>query len=362
MAANVLVLEVTDGPFKGKLIVVKSGESIRVGRTTKAEIAFADTYLSGLHFALDCKPDGARVRDLKSRNGTKLNGEYIQEAELNAGDKVFAGETEFVVRIESTGPLEAAQILARSLHGSKKVKKSRTSIMRPEPEEPTYEVPPKPVPAEPVQPAPVAPEVTVKDPPVSSPETSTPMAQVAAEIILSSFESATPEGRLFHILSNQSHHLMALIDAIRDGSVLEFLKTPGLEYSSLYTNNANATIAPYLVKLPPRSKELKQIIQKGWGHGWGVFLTCPTSLPQLFDYLRSTLMVTMPDGTELFSRFYDPRFFREFFEGCSSVEAEKFFGPISSYFVEDERREILLQYINTEKGPEKKGHLLTEIV
>jgi hypothetical protein len=187
------------------------------------------------------------------------------------------------------------------------------------------------------------------------------MVQLAPEIALSPFESVTPEGRLFKILSSETDHLIALVDAIRDRSALEFLKTPGLEYSSLYTNNANPTIAPYLVNLPAHSEVLKQIIQKGWGRGWGVFVTCPFPLATLCNYFRSALMVTMPDGTELFSRFYDPRFFRDFFEGCSRAEAEKFFGPISSYFVEDERPEILLQYTITEKGTEKKGHLLTDL-
>jgi hypothetical protein len=152
---------------------------------------------------------------------------------------------------------------------------------------------------------------------------------------------------------------MALIDGVHDPQVFELLRGTAEEYRSLYRGDQNAAVAPYLVRLPPRSDLLKQMVQKGWGREWGVYLTCPLSLSELREFFRSSLMVTMPDGMELFSRFYDPRFFRAFLESCSAAEAEKFFGPITSYFMEDERPEILLQFKRSRKGAEKKGHLLS---
>ena len=152
---------------------------------------------------------------------------------------------------------------------------------------------------------------------------------------------------------------MALVDAVRDARVLDLLRGAKEENQSLYRRDRNAAIAPYLVRLPPRSKLLKQMIQLGWGHGWGVYLSCPLSLPDLREYFRTSLMLSMPDGTELFSRFYDPVFFRGFLEGCTAAEAEKFFGPITSYFIEDERPEILLQFTRSKTGAEKRGHFLS---
>jgi len=64
---------------------------------------------------------------------------------------------------------------------------------------------------------------------------------------------------------------------------------------------------------------------------------------------------------ELFSRFYDPIFFRTFLQTCTADEAEKFFGPITSYFMEDERPEILLQFTKSKTGAAKKGHLLSDL-
>jgi hypothetical protein len=72
-------------------------------------------------------------------------------------------------------------------------------------------------------------------------------------------------------------------------------------------------------------------------------------------------MVRLPDGVELFSRFYDPRFFRAFLNSCTAAEAERFFGPVSSYFIEAEKPEIVLQFTLTTGGVEKKGHLLSEL-
>jgi hypothetical protein len=69
-------------------------------------------------------------------------------------------------------------------------------------------------------------------------------------------------------------------------------------------------------------------------------------------------MITMPDGQEFFSRFYDPRFFRGFLRGCTPAEAERFFGPINSYLMEAENADILLQFTKCDRGVETKERLL----
>src|SRR5215471_12695048 len=97
-----LVLEIVSGSNRGKQIRVEAGETVRVGRARPAEVPLGDTFMSGLHFALQCDTRSCRVRDLNSRNGTKVNGELIIEAPLRDGDQVFAGRTNFSVRLEST--------------------------------------------------------------------------------------------------------------------------------------------------------------------------------------------------------------------------------------------------------------------
>src|SRR6058998_1812982 len=98
-----VVLEVVKGPDPGRLIEVGLDEVVRIGRTSKANVVMGDNFMSGTHFSVECSSKGCHLRDLKSRNGTKLNGELIIEAPLKNGDRVFAGSTDFIVRIEE-GP------------------------------------------------------------------------------------------------------------------------------------------------------------------------------------------------------------------------------------------------------------------
>src|SRR2546425_10401232 len=102
-----LVLEIISGPLQGKKIEAKAGETVSIGRTPKASNPVADNFMSGAHFAVECDANGCRLRDLNSRNGTKLNGELVTEAVLKDGDRVYAGRTDFVVRIEAVPKTES---------------------------------------------------------------------------------------------------------------------------------------------------------------------------------------------------------------------------------------------------------------
>jgi pSer/pThr/pTyr-binding forkhead associated (FHA) protein len=403
-----LVLEVVSGPLAGERIAAEESQVVRIGRAPNSDVALADSFLSGEHFAVECGLQGCRLRDLNSRNGTKLNGEMITEAALNHGDRIYAGRTDFIVRIENPpkGVVVPEQVAespkpADPVAVAQKPSSSREQARKPSAKPVALELPPRegspadktsskstkePPPASDIakassaskvpevkQSAP-APVVTPKHqpppaleraqlekkpaPPIQSKPHPAPSTVIPADA-LNSYEAATPDGRLLHILSSQSQTLMALIDATHDARVLELLRGAREESQSLYRGEQNAAIAPYLVHLPPRSELLKQMIQKGWGHEWGVYLTCALPLAELRAYFRTSLMVTMPDGMELFSRFYDPAFFRVFLETCTAEEAEKFFGPVTSYFMEGDRPEITLQFTRSNTGAEKRGHLLS---
>ena len=375
-----LVLEVVSGPAKGRRIEAEAGQTISIGRTKKSNVALGDNFMSGVHFAVECRTKGCQVRDLKSRNGTKLNGELITESVLKDGDRLFAGRTDFIARVERTAkeaagfqPGAASQPAlkrGRQKSGpqqevSKRVEQSvisGTQSAKPQSKTPSA-VPPAPrieTKAAPISERPIAgPKATPV--PVSAPYTPPARGEILASHGLEMYEAATPQGRLFQILSNQPQTVMALLDAVRDAKVIDLLRGTREEYQSLYTGEANAAVAPYLVRLPPRCDLLKQMIQLGWGKEWGVYLTCVSSLGGLRDYFRASLMVKLPDGIELFSRFYDPRFFRRFLETCTVAEAEKFFGPVTTYLMEGERPEILLEFSKYSTGVEKKGHLLSDL-
>lgn len=384
-----LILEMISGPLKGKKVAVEEHQVVRVGRTTKADFVTEDTFMSGEHFAIQCEDKVCRILDLKSRNGTKLNGVAVTNAELREGDRVYAGHTEFVVRVEravAAAPRVPPPVQA-SLQATIPPRAPLREILEDSPTSTDSS-------SAPMQPKAASsgridkgsslrstgskeiPSVAVKDPrgrsatgqppvkPVSAPVKPVPPPVISAPgptSAMESYEAATPGGRLLRLLGNQPEPLLALLDATHERKVLELLSNSGEEFQSLYKDAGSAAIAPHLVRLPPQSQLLKQMVQEGWGRSWGVYLTCRLPLAQLRDYFRQVLMVSLPDGVELFSRFYDPRFFRAFLETCTAAEADKFFGHISSYLMEAERPEILLQFTWTSRGVEKKGHLLSAL-
>jgi FHA domain len=105
-----LILEIKSGPFLGRTMPIRAGESLSVGRAPdRAQFAVPhDNQMSGVHFAVECGPNGCRVIDKKSSNGTFLSGARIQESMLATGDEIRSGQTVFVVRIVRDDQLPAA--------------------------------------------------------------------------------------------------------------------------------------------------------------------------------------------------------------------------------------------------------------
>jgi hypothetical protein len=102
-----VVLEIKEGVAAGKTIALKTGESVTVGRAAgRAQFALPhDTFMSGVHFAVECGLQGCRLQDRKSSNGTFLNGARIQDAMLANGDEIKSGQTIFSVKIVADAKL-----------------------------------------------------------------------------------------------------------------------------------------------------------------------------------------------------------------------------------------------------------------
>ena len=73
-------------------------DAISIGRHPANTIPIADDKASRQHCVVEASPTGGfRVRDLGSRNGTRLNGIGVQESPLAPGDVIQIGKTEFLV-------------------------------------------------------------------------------------------------------------------------------------------------------------------------------------------------------------------------------------------------------------------------
>ena len=167
----------------------------------------------------------------------------------------------------------------------------------------------------------------------------------------------TPQQKLLAMLRGEFQPLYAVLDAAREPEVLKVLVESKEECRSLYEGAQGAQLAhfaPYLVRLPKESPLLETLVEKGWGNSWGVYLTCASELQEVRQHLRRFLEAQLPEGKQVYFRFYDPRVLRVFLPTCTAYETNQFFGPIKHYLMEDDKPDKLLQFGSTDKGAEVK--------
>lgn len=98
-----LILLVVDGQKKGQRVIIPPGESLVVGRTAASHVACEDDYMSSKHFEICNRSSDYFVKDLNSRNGTKVFDDSITpEKTLSQPCRIFAGKSVFEVAWEST--------------------------------------------------------------------------------------------------------------------------------------------------------------------------------------------------------------------------------------------------------------------
>jgi hypothetical protein len=188
-----VMLEINAGPMAGKKVAVVTGQTVTFGRAEgRAQFALPhDTFMSGVHFAVECGPGGCRVQDRKSSNGTFLNGARIQDAMLANGDEIKSGQTIFAVKIvadaklaslmppQEVAPPSASQPRPRAAEPALPVAlESRPLVGEPAPPE----VPRAARPADKPKPAPLkaAPEPSLPARvPVAEPEAPSPVMRTA---------------------------------------------------------------------------------------------------------------------------------------------------------------------------------------
>ena len=96
-----LKLTVTSGPHQGREFSFDGHDTFLVGRVDDAhlQLSYDDPYFSRRQFVVEINPPRCRVLDLKSRNGTSVNGARIETADIVDGDEISAGHTTFKVSV-----------------------------------------------------------------------------------------------------------------------------------------------------------------------------------------------------------------------------------------------------------------------
>ena len=68
-----------------------------LGRATIADLVVDAPFLSRVHCRLTARADMLLVEDLRSTNGTYVNGRRVERAALGDGDRLTVGRVEFAV-------------------------------------------------------------------------------------------------------------------------------------------------------------------------------------------------------------------------------------------------------------------------
>ena len=84
----------------------ESGE-VTIGRSPECEVVLKDFGISRAHARIIVDGDGARIADLKSKNGTQVNGVPVVEAPLKDGDRILLGKFQILF----TKTLEGSVVL-----------------------------------------------------------------------------------------------------------------------------------------------------------------------------------------------------------------------------------------------------------
>jgi len=67
-----------------------------IGRSPECQVCLKDFGISRQHAKLVAEPNGVRIVDLKSKNGTQVNGVPVVEAPLKDGDRILLGKFQLV--------------------------------------------------------------------------------------------------------------------------------------------------------------------------------------------------------------------------------------------------------------------------
>ncbi len=80
-----------------------TGEPLSIGRSREAAIPLLDDKVSRIHCGIRISEGQFYLKDLKSRNGTFVNGQRVEDTvKLKAGDRIQIGSTLFVMEAVSS--------------------------------------------------------------------------------------------------------------------------------------------------------------------------------------------------------------------------------------------------------------------
>ena len=342
-----LTVTIRSGTRAGQRVLLAPEESLRVGRTSKADIAITDDpTMSGVHFLIEYNGDAVRVRDLESRNGLFVNGQQVIEAAVQTGDQIRAGRTFFSVALDTAeaGSLEPESV---AMPGDE--------TRGPRPSDPTRaEAPPLSAAIESFSPSAgtmyVGNDATLGRLAGGSflhqdQESNVEAAAAGGLAGVAKSESGpepndpptidasayNKELRLRQSTELQSH-LYAVVDGAVGRTLVQEAKGENLRTETLLASGASpylAAVAPYLIDVRADCGFLASwhaLLNKNPG----ILIESQADFDEVLAHLRSIFIRKDERGKQSFFRFYDPNLLHGWLSTCAPPQLAGFFGCLSA--------------------------------
>jgi hypothetical protein len=104
-----------------------------------------------------------------------------------------------------------------------------------------------------------------------------------------------------------------------------------------------AFVAPYLVRLLPKTPFTEWVLKECWGKHWGIFVHSRQPINEMRKHFRALVTVYDEKGIPMTFRFYDPRVIRRFLPTCDAAQLKSFFGAVDAFFFESEDKQSLVR-------------------
>ena len=88
-------LSIVSGPKSGTAIALARGKT-RIGSLEDNEVVLASSTVSRFHAEILVRGRDVQIVDLRSKNGTRVNGRVVERAPLQTGDKITIAEFELI--------------------------------------------------------------------------------------------------------------------------------------------------------------------------------------------------------------------------------------------------------------------------
>jgi hypothetical protein len=145
----------------------------------------------------------------------------------------------------------------------------------------------------------------------------------------------------------QQFNFLILDAAIAEGNINSAIAL-NKNYKSLIKSKSEdelESVAPYLFSMNKSTIDFSNwFFGVGWNKNWGVLVFSNASFEDVYNHFCKYLIVTNDDKQEVYFRFYDPRVLRIILLSFDTKQLTSFFGPVSTFIVEDEDEDVVLKY------------------